>query len=258
MRIHSVLIFLGLWLSISTITASEPLSVSILYDNYQLNQELKTDWGFACLVEADGQKLLFDAGRNSQLYQKNLDILGIKAEEIPTLFISHDHGDHTAGVQWLNEINPSVKCYFPSSYVTQLKSRGKLPGNYFVLTEAEHMYGPYYSTGDNFPDFKEQGLVVKTDKGGVLITGCGHPGPVAMVKAAEEAFNIEIYALIGGLHLMNKSEAQLEELASTLKELGLEQICPTHCTGDHSIKFLAESFGDGYISGGTGKTILLQ
>ncbi len=46
------------------------------------------------------------------------------------------------------------------------------------------MYGPFYSTGDNFRAFEEQGLLVKTEKGGILITGCGHPGPVEMIKKA--------------------------------------------------------------------------
>jgi hypothetical protein len=62
-----------LLLGLSTITAVEPgvsarassddaIHVTIIYDNYQADQNLETDWGFACLVEYQGNQLLFDAG----------------------------------------------------------------------------------------------------------------------------------------------------------------------------------------------------
>lgn len=260
---------IGVLLTFSVICAREPalydraspenvVSITIIYDNYQIDDRLKTDWGFACLVEYQGQKLLFDAGRKSGLYQKNMELLGIDPTKIPSLFISHQHGDHTAGIPWITEVNPSVNCYLPSGYAKQLKSRGTLPSNSKGLEKPVHMYGPFYSTGDDFEVFREQGLVVKTEKGGVLITGCGHPGPVEMVKKVREKLGIEIYAVMGGLHLMSKSEEQLDEIASSLKELGVKQICPTHCTGDFSIAYLAESFNKGYIAGGTGQVISIQ
>jgi len=258
-----------LLLGLSTITAKEPavsgngskenaVHVTIIYDNYQVDQNLETDWGFACLVEYQGNQLLFDAGRKAELYKKNVELLGIHPEEIPTLFISHEHGDHTAGMPWIIEINPSVKCYLPASYEEQLKARGALPPHSKGLEKPTHLYGPFYSTGDNFVAFREHGLVIKTENGGVLITGCGHPGAVPMITAAEEELGIEIHTLIGGLHLMNKSTEDLEQLAAALKEMGVKQICPTHCTGDKSIAALKSSFGEGYISGGTGKEIIIQ
>lgn len=78
-----------------------------------------------------------------------------------------------------------------------------------------------------------------------------------MVQAVEEALGIEIRTVIGGLHLMSQSEEELEQLADALKELGVKQICPTHCTGDNAIASLKQSFGNGYISGGTGKEIII-
>jgi 7,8-dihydropterin-6-yl-methyl-4-(beta-D-ribofuranosyl)aminobenzene 5'-phosphate synthase len=253
----------------STVIAGDPalsgigssdsaVHVTIIYDNYQDDQNLGTDWGFACLVEYLGNKLLFDAGRNADLYKENVKKLDIHPEEIPTLFISHEHGDHTAGMSWIMEMNPSVKCYLPASYAEQLKARGTLPPHSKGLEKPTHLYGPFYSTGDNFAAFREQGLVIKTEKGGVLLTGCGHPGALPMIAVAEEELGIEIHTLIGGLHLMNKSGQEMDQLAASLKEMGIKYICPTHCTGDKSIASLRASFGDGYISGGTGKEIIIQ
>ena len=231
--------------------------VTIIYDNYQADENLDTDWGFACLVEYQGNRLLFDAGRLAELYKKNVNLLGIHPEEIPSLFISHGHGDHTAGIPWILEQNPSIRCYLPASYAEQLENRGTLPTNSEGLGKPTHLYGPFYSTGDNFVAFREQGLVIKTDNGGVLITGCGHPGAVPMVQAAVNELGIEIHTLIGGLHLMDKSGEEVEQIAADLKELGVRQICPTHCTGDKSIAVLKSSFGSGYISGGTGQQIII-
>jgi len=269
MKRYFALTGLLLLLGLSTIAAVEPLvsasgskddtvHVTIIYDNYQANTDLDTDWGFACLVKYEGKQLLFDAGRDSELYKKNVSLLDIHPEEIPSLFISHEHGDHTAGIPWIIEINPSVKCYLPASYAEQLKASGSLPPNSKSIKKPSHLYGPFYSTGDDFVSFREQGLVIKTEQGGVLITGCGHPGIVAMVGVAEKDLGIKIHTVIGGLHLMSTSGEDVEVIAANLIEMGVKQICPTHCTGDKSIAAIKASFGDGYIMGGTGKLIVIQ
>ena len=243
---------------IRAVSSDKAVHITIIYDNYLYEKDLKTDWGFACLVEYKGNQLLFDAGRSSGLYQENMSKLQIDPKEIPTLFISHAHGDHTAGVPWITQVNPFIKCYLPSPYAKLLKANGTLPPNSQTITEPTHLYGPFYSTGDSFKAFTEQGLLVKTENGGVLITGCGHPGAVPMIDIAEEKLGIKVHTVIGGLHLMQKSGADMDQLASTLKKMGIKQICPTHCTGDKSIASLGESFGEGYISGGAGKEIIVH
>jgi 7,8-dihydropterin-6-yl-methyl-4-(beta-D-ribofuranosyl)aminobenzene 5'-phosphate synthase len=239
-------------------SGDDALHVTIIYDNYQLDQNLKPDWGFACLVEYQGNRLLFDAGRDAELYRENATRMQIDPRDIPTLFISHEHGDHTAGVPWIIEVNPSIKCYLPTPYANQLKAGGTLPANSQAVPEPVHLYGPFYSTGDNFPAFREQGLVVQTAHEGVLITGCGHPGVVEMVSRARNELGIEIHTVIGGLHLMQTPREKMDQISDQLKKLGVKHICPTHCTGDTSIALLKEAFGEGYIPGGTGKEIIIQ
>ncbi len=269
MRTSIKLTALWLPLSLSILTTSEPVAqatipsddavhITIIYDNYKEDASLETDWGFACMVEYGKEKLLFDAGRKADLYQRNVQKLEINPEEIPALFISHAHGDHTAGLHWITEINPSVKCYLPATYAQELEENDKLPGNSIALAEPTHMYGPFYSTGDDFEAFKEQGLVIKTENGGVLITGCGHPGVIEMVNKAKEKLNIQVHTVVGGLHLLRTPENKVNAIASTLRQMGIKHICPTHCTGDKSIELLETSFGEGYISGGTGKEIIIK
>jgi 7,8-dihydropterin-6-yl-methyl-4-(beta-D-ribofuranosyl)aminobenzene 5'-phosphate synthase len=96
-----------------------------------------------------------------------------------------------------------------------------------------------FSTGEL--DRVEQSLVVKTDKGIVLIVGCSHPKMARIFKAASQ-FG-KVYAIIGGLH--GFSEFELFE--------DLELICPTHCT-QHKAK-IKSLYPKEYISGGAGKII---
>jgi len=236
----------------------QAVKITIIYDNYQGEKDMETDWGFGCLVECQGKSLLFDAGRNADLYKKNAELLQIKPEEIPALFISHSHGDHTAGMEWILSSNPSIMCYLPSDFAQQLKGMGRLPAKCLSLSEPALLFGPFYSTGDHFEKFPEQGLVIKTDDGGVLVTGCGHPGVVEMVSKTEEELGIEIHTVIGGLHLLRTSDSDVKKIGEKLKQMGVRQLCPTHCTGDRAIELLQESFGEGYIAGGTGTEIVIE
>ncbi len=38
------------------------MKTTIIYDNESRREDLKADWGFSCLVEARGKKIIFDAG----------------------------------------------------------------------------------------------------------------------------------------------------------------------------------------------------
>ncbi|MCK4688949.1 MAG: MBL fold metallo-hydrolase, partial [Candidatus Marinimicrobia bacterium] len=87
----------------------------------------------------------------------------------------------------------------------------------------------------------EQSLIVKTEKGVVIIVGCSHSGVGNILETASQLG--KPYALIGGLH--GFSDFNL------VKDLTL--ICPTHCT--QHISEIKSLYPDKYISGGAGKVI---
>ncbi|MCK4783053.1 MAG: MBL fold metallo-hydrolase, partial [Desulfobacteraceae bacterium] len=76
---------------------------------------LKADWGFACLVEVYGKKILFDTGANGSILLENMKTLNIDPTVVEEIFISHAHSDHTGGLSDFLKINP-VKVYVPSSF----------------------------------------------------------------------------------------------------------------------------------------------
>ncbi len=210
------------------------MKTTILYDNTVFQVGLKSDWGFSCLVEADNRIILFDTGSNGSILLENMKKLDVDTSSIDEVFISHAHFDHIGGLSaFLNE-NNNVKIYVP------LSLRGIRDAKEIIYVDAPtKLHENIFSTGEL--DHIEQSMVVKTDKGLVLVVGCSHPKMEDILEAAEQ-FG-KVYAIIGGLHGFNKFEL--------FKDLGV--ICPTHCT--QHIAEIKSLYPKKYIEGGAGKII---
>lgn len=84
-------------------------------------------------------------------------------------------------------------------------------------------------SADCSPD--DSALVYSGEKGIVVITGCSHSGICAIAKEAEKAVGRNDFIdIIGGFHLLDASEYRLLKTGEFLKNLGLQQIHPCHCT----------------------------
>ena len=65
------------------------------------------EWGFSAMIEADGKKILFDAGSRENTVLQNARELNISLENIKDVFISHNHKDHTGGLLKIKENYPN-------------------------------------------------------------------------------------------------------------------------------------------------------
>lgn len=84
-----------------------------LYDAFGKDARLTKDFGFSCILKYHGKTILFDAGSNADIFQKNTEILGIDLKKVDIVVISHGHFDHLNGIDYLLKINPKVKIYMP-------------------------------------------------------------------------------------------------------------------------------------------------
>lgn len=65
-----------------------------------------------------------------------------------------------------------------------------------------------------------------------MFTGCSHAGVVNASKHAAELGNgAPLYAVMGGFHLADAEQQQIQDSAQDLKELGVQVLLPGHCTG---------------------------
>jgi len=95
---------------------------------------------------------------------------------------------------------------------------------------------------DSIPE--DMALVLNTDKGLVVVTGCGHAGTVNTVEYAREVVAPgPVYALIGGLHLFAASDSTLAWTAAKLRAAGLVNLLGGHCTGIEAVFRIRELAG---------------
>jgi 7,8-dihydropterin-6-yl-methyl-4-(beta-D-ribofuranosyl)aminobenzene 5'-phosphate synthase len=95
---------------------------------------------------------------------------------------------------------------------------------------------------DNVPD--DQSLVFNTPRGLVLLAGCGHAGLINTLQYAREFIRpAPVDAAIGGFHLFNAKDEQLDWTADKLKEFQTAKILGAHCTGIESVYHLRQRLG---------------
>ena len=275
----------------SSSTARAAGRATILYDAFGNSGHLKKDWGFSVLIEYSGKKILFDTGNNAKIFAANAHALDVNLRDLDFVVISHRHGDHTSGLNYLLKINPKVKIYAPAEsfgvFGSTLpkglyKSVDTLPDSmrYFDGEEPRA-----FSSGSPWPEanfvwvdspvegapgifliptvskvtgtleLRELTLAINTPHGLALVVGCSHPG-VEEILSAASAVNSHVHMLLGGLHLVKTPDAEIERLANALHDKWkIDRIAPGHCTGEPAFSKLKQVFGDSYLYAGLGSRV---
>ena len=102
----------------------------------------------------------------------------------------------------------------------------------------------------------DQTLIINTKKGLVLIFGCAHSGMINIINHVMDKMKKEnIYAILGGTHLDFLTSEQLEESIKSLKEMSIERIGVSHCTGLRAACRLYQEFGDKFHYGYVGSVL---
>jgi 7,8-dihydropterin-6-yl-methyl-4-(beta-D-ribofuranosyl)aminobenzene 5'-phosphate synthase len=116
---------------------------------------------------------------------------------------------------------------------------------------------PGVSTSPGTLELKELSLAIKSPQGLILIVGCSHPGVEHIVQEAT-AIDPHINILLGGLHQIQKPDAEVERIAAVLHDqYKLERVAPGHCTGEPEFAALRKVFGERYLYAGLGTVLKL-
>jgi 7,8-dihydropterin-6-yl-methyl-4-(beta-D-ribofuranosyl)aminobenzene 5'-phosphate synthase len=237
---------------------SSNLTIVIIYDNNEYDEKMEMGFGFSCLVKLENKNILFDTGGDSPTLLNNMNKLKIDPKEIDTIVLSHIHGDHVGGLSGFLEVNPNVKVYIPQSFPKSFKDEIKSYGASFAdVSDSTKIFDGIYSTGELGTWIKEQSLIIKTEKGLVVITGCAHPGIVDIVKRSKELMKEDVYLVTGGFHLGGAGDYEIKNIIESFRNIGVKKVAPCHCTGDRAISLFEEEYKNDFIKAGVGKTILV-
>ncbi len=101
-------------------------------------------------------------------------------------------------------------------------------------------------------------LIIDADFGLVVILGCAHRGIVNTLRHAQNITGKElIYAAIGGTHLFRASDERIEHTIADLREMGIQRLGVSHCTGFRASARLAQEFEDAFFLNNAGTRLAL-
>jgi 7,8-dihydropterin-6-yl-methyl-4-(beta-D-ribofuranosyl)aminobenzene 5'-phosphate synthase len=234
------------------------MTVTIICDNNLYKQGLQTGWGFSCLVTGIEKTILSDSGPEGSLIG-NMEKLAVEPKTIDIVFLSHIHGDHTGGLDSLLEKNSDVTVYLPESFPQKFKDNVKDHKAKIVDVKQDlKICEDVYSTGQVGGWIKEQSLIIRTNKGLVIITGCAHPGIVKILSVAKDLMEDDILLVMGGFHLEWMTKGKIEKIISAFRQMGVRYVGPGHCTGEKARALFEKHFGGNYINCGAGKVITIE
>ena len=288
-----LLLSLLLSIALPAFAKGDAPKITVLYDAFGDDPALEKDWGFAALIEVDGQRILFDTGNDAETFRRNVAAKGVDLADLDRVVMSHRHADHMAGLSVVLEANPDVVIHAPQEgfgiYGSSLPSSfyrkdDALPARmrYFDGAPPETLqFGSAWSgatlqpvaqtteiapgiwaiaTVSDVPgtrELRELSLAVRTPEGLLLVVGCSHPGlPVIVAEAAK--LDPDIHLVIGGFHYVNADDAAIAGVVEALAPYDIDFIAPGHCTGEATFAALQRAYGDRYLYAGLGATLALD
>jgi len=241
------------------------LTIRVLLENRRsagADKRLLARAGLSLLLQDETTTVLFDTGPDGS-FMHNATLMGGDLSGLTATVLSHGHYDHCGGVPWLPD-NSRIICH--PQIAGDRYSTVNLPGYTrkikklsldidYARHRVEYSREPlhiserflwsgeitvarpqaYGVTGEKrAPDYviDEGVLIYKSDRGLVIITGCGHRGLINIVRHCQKITGINrIHALIGGFHLRCASPRTLWRVRDFLNQQKPDKLMGCHCTG---------------------------
>ncbi len=90
------------------------------------------------------------------------------------------------------------------------------------------------SVEDNIPE--DMSLVIDSDRGLVVISGCGHAGIINTLEYIRtKVCASHVHAALGGFHLFEADAQTLDWTAGKLRTMGVQNFLGAHCTGIEAV-----------------------
>ena len=229
------------------------LRVTVVVEDTCPRRPFFGEHGLSLWIEADGRPVLFDTGFSGKALLHNLANLGLRLSRIEACVLSHPHDDHSGGLRAIVQDIEHVPFYcvsgcFDSHLPDAEKIRNHLTKIHYLEQPQEIFPGmlvPAEQETINSPyPTKEINLVIELESRGlVIIVGCAHHGLNNLLEQAQTLCpGTPIYALIGGFHLKDTPEQEINATIAYLRQLDIKILAPNHCTGFNAIRAMAQQF----------------
>jgi len=257
---------------------------------------LKSEHGISFFIEKEGHKLLFDTGQSGAILENSEQLqLDLSDLEYVILSHGHyDHsGGFRALTRIAKKFELIVgDGFFNKKYAYRNNSYEFLGNNFnenflkenkisykFVNKDLNEIIpGIYVIT--NFPrihkdevintrfkllkdgefisdPFNDEVLVaIDTPEGLVILLGCSHPGMKNMLDSARNLLGKQIYAVLGGTHLIEANDDSLNISMDYLDKGEMKVIGVSHCTGEKAMSNLSIS-NNRYFHNRTGSSLIV-
>jgi 7,8-dihydropterin-6-yl-methyl-4-(beta-D-ribofuranosyl)aminobenzene 5'-phosphate synthase len=235
------------------------------------------EWGLSVLVEADGQKVLFDTGSGVAAVH-NAQLLGVDLAAVDRMVLSHGHYDHTGGLlEVLRRSGGKEISAHPAVWARKYGSMGGGPERYvgipfireglevmgasFNLTEEPVKLSASMMTTGEIPmvnDYEivetylyvkegdelkqdsladDLALIIDTEFGLVVILGCAHHGIVNTLQHAQKLTGKEM--IYAAIGGTHLVHASRERLEKTVA--ALQEIGVLHLGVSHCTGFASSA-----------------
>ena len=102
----------------------------------------------------------------------------------------------------------------------------------------------------------DQGVVIDTGDGLVVVLGCAHRGIINTLEHARRVAGVEqINLVVGGSHLVGSGEERIWRTVGALKEFNVRSLGLCHCTSLPAAAIMAREFGDAFFFNTVGKRV---
>jgi 7,8-dihydropterin-6-yl-methyl-4-(beta-D-ribofuranosyl)aminobenzene 5'-phosphate synthase len=164
-----------------------------------------------------------------------------------------------ASLQAIKEASAAVvQTTQPTEVLAGIFVTGEIPRQ----NDFEDVGGPFYLDRDcnrADPLADDQALFFDTPQGLVVVLGCAHAGVVNTLRYIGQLTNSRpIRAVLGGMHLLEASSERISQTLDALRELGVRQLGPAHCTGPAPTARLWSDFPDRCFACTVGSTLLFE
>ena len=102
----------------------------------------------------------------------------------------------------------------------------------------------------------DQALIINTESGLIVILGCAHRGVINTLYHAQQLTGVKpIHTVVGGCHLIGASEQRMWSTIAALRELDVQRLGLSHCTGLPAASLMAQEFGEKFFFNNAGTSI---